>query len=312
MDEKEYKDFSHLPENVLQDEIGKFLYNGIYILIVTNLTCSYKVAMLGIFLTQDQLVQALKNYFKLPLEHVAHLTTYNQIVRHIYTMMHEDFDPSEYFDIALERYVEDIDLNIDPYTNEIQMPVPENFLMRRLYDATREEHKNEYNKLRKFFKSQKKKLLYRQGDADTLYVLLCYANYIPAYRTAHRHDPVGGKMYTKCLGLFTDVRDVVNQIIKHSLDEIDRFLQTYNMFGPNGESIGEKQERIESYQLTLGDIELFMTEYNGPFTDNVEYKYALQQYNMYIPDHMLALPLDLTRRVNVIGRDEMGYNVAFF
>lgn len=301
MDEKsDTRDFSYLPPRALE-AISEYVYDGVYIPIISNLTCGYKVSMLGIFLTEQQVIQALEEHFQVP----NYTESLDEMIDYIYDILETN---KNYFQLHILHFEHEIETIYNPYTYETKLLVPEDFSVSKTYTSLHELGLDDQFQIYKEYHNKYHRITHRT-DADTLYVVLRYQDRIPVDRTARKRRAIGGAKFTGLVGLYTNEREVINAIISQVLNDLDSYLQQHGDNGPNNESTNQKLIRIQSYNITMRELDDFFHDYD----DFKNYdRFAIHKYNIYMPDHMLTLPLDLTRRVNVIGRDNSEYEIDFF
>lgn len=286
------------------DVIKDYVEDGeIYIPVVSNLTCTYKVSILGIFTSEQQVVQAIVKHFDLDLyrdNHYGHIvprnmTTIGEIMDYMRYLFPRD---RRYFFLdVIKKY--NIRFLFNEYTHEYSIRIPLRFYQEELkreeyypYPSEDEDYKN-----------------IDIDDSNTLYVLLGYERYIPRNAAIVRHNnpfvqsATGGTRNTRCLGLYTSEQQVVNDIIDRSFNRIHVYLaeedEEYAYESRQGDYMEEEIiGLLKWYGLTLEDLNRLFSRHNMGL-------YVVQRYSVYIRNGWLPLPVDLTEETSImIGKHQ--------
>lgn len=302
--------------------IEDFIPGELYVPIITNLTCSYKISILGVFLSELQVVQALIRHFRLDSNtfhfdryqsHLSLYTTIDEIIDHIYGLFYGD---KNIFHINVERYA--CRLQLDYLSDQYKINIPIVFYNKK-------HHKVDRRQLWKGWRNQvyslpeddgfyyveehasdivQRKKQYWTGDVDRIYILVSYIEFIPKDRyKAYNPGVYGGSLYTMVIGLFTREEDIVDYLIAEHFNSIIYFLRTIEPYESMREvealfddyaTIDEMISALQSFKFSFGQLNNILKRIGiSPF-------YIMYRYPVSISNHLLSLPLDLTKDPNVV------------
>lgn len=306
------ENLSYLPPEMM-DVVDEFSLVELYIPFISNLTCTYKVTPLGIFLSERHVVQALINHFTLlsykydiqqPL--LRTYSTIDEIINHIETLFNSNI---VLFRVHVKRYV--VDLKINPHTNQYQLKIPVMLDYFSGFNHQSYELREDMKNYRDYWTDH----LYNISDYNTynsklmpdiyaIYVLLKYDNYIPNDRLEYGYQffAGNGSRETRLVGIYSSEDEIVKELIYDYVIEIATCLKNqhiedlYEYMGedPNryeNDIDAHRDEIVElvtSYYLSFNEINdmIKSSGTNGAF---VVYKYHID-----VPNHMLDLPCDFT------------------
>lgn len=279
-------------------DIEEYLVGGdIYVPEVVNLTCSYKISILGIFLTELQVVDAIIKHFDLRFyrtQDVMHddlleSNTIHDVLKYMKQLFPQD---KKFFSLNVKRY--SVDLLFNSNTLEYTMPIPEYFgvdeMLSEYWDVDIDEVHTAFDVPES-----------HDVESNTLYIQLVFDNFIPAKRYYETYDTAiteshGGTKTCRLGGLFATKEELVNAMIVSELGAmIEIVAQEDEEFGDayhNQEFASDLDtlDIIKSYHFTLEDLNRLLYKYGIG-------RFVVQTYPVHIQNHRLPIPLDLTEQV---------------